>query len=226
MKEEIAIIEDEKDILDLVALTMEKAGFYAKKFATGGEFISYLNKNVPDLVILDLMLPDIDGLDICKNIRQNPKTHFLPIIMLTVKGDEMDKVLGLELGADDYMTKPFSPRELVARVKAVLRRKEAAAADVKEIKIDNVLRIDAQKYEIYVHDRKIELTATEFRLLVILAENRRRVFSRDELIDRLWGGEKFVTDRTIDVHIKSLRDKLGAAGELVKSVRGVGYKLE
>jgi DNA-binding response OmpR family regulator len=225
MKEEIAIIEDEKDILNLIALTLEKAGFYAKKFATGGEFISYLNKNVPDLVILDLMLPDIDGLDICKNIRQNPKTHFLPIIMLTVKGDEMDKVLGLELGADDYMTKPFSPRELVARIKAVLRRKEAAA-DVKEIKIDNVIRIDAQKYEIYVHDRKIELTATEFRLLVILAENRRRVFSRDELIDRLWGGEKFVTDRTIDVHIKSLRDKLGAAGELVKSVRGVGYKLE
>jgi DNA-binding response OmpR family regulator len=225
MREEIAIIEDEKDILDLIALTLEKAGFYAKKFATGGEFISYLNKNVPDLVILDLMLPDIDGLDICKNIRQNPKTHFLPIIMLTVKGDEMDKVLGLELGADDYMTKPFSPRELVARIKAVLRRKEAAA-DVKEIKIDNVIRIDAQKYEIYVHDRKIELTATEFRLLVILAENRRRVFSRDELIDRLWGGEKFVTDRTIDVHIKSLRDKLGAAGELVKSVRGVGYKLE
>jgi DNA-binding response OmpR family regulator len=225
MREEIAIIEDEKDILDLIALTLEKAGFYAKKFATGGEFISYLNKNVPDLVILDLMLPDIDGLDICKNIRQNPKTHFLPLIMLTVKGDEMDKVLGLELGADDYMTKPFSPRELVARVKAVLRRKEAVA-DVKEIKIDNVLRIDAQKYETYVHDRKIELTATEFRLLVILAEDRRRVFSRDELIDRLWGGEKFVTDRTIDVHIKSLRDKLGAAGELVKSVRGVGYKLE
>jgi DNA-binding response OmpR family regulator len=225
MREEIAIIEDEKDILDLVALTLEKAGFYAKKFATGGEFMSYLNENVPDLVILDLMLPDIDGLDICKNIRQNPKTHFLPIIMLTVKGDEMDKVLGLELGADDYMTKPFSPRELVARVKAVLRRKEAAA-EVKEIKIDNVLRIDPQKYEIYVHDRKIELTATEFRLLVILAENRRRVFSRDELINRLWGGEKFVIDRTIDVHIKSLRDKLGAAGKLVKSVRGVGYKLE
>jgi two-component system alkaline phosphatase synthesis response regulator PhoP len=225
MREEIAIIEDEKDILDLVALTLEKAGFYAKKFATGGEFMSYLNKNVPDLVILDLMLPDIDGLDICKNIRQNAKTRFLPLIMLTVKGDEMDKVLGLELGADDYMTKPFSPRELVARVKAVLRRKEKVA-DVQEIKIDNVLRIDPQKYEIYVYDRKIELTATEFRLLVILAENRRRVFSRDELIDRLWRGEKFVTDRTIDVHIKSLRDKLRAAGELVKSVRGVGYKLE
>ncbi len=225
MKEEIAIVEDEKDILDLIALTIEKAGFYAKKFAIGEDFLSYLNKNVPDLVILDLMLPDMDGLDICKNIRQNPKTHFLPIIMLTVKGDEMDKVVGLELGADDYMTKPFSPRELVARVKAVLRRKEAAA-EVKEVRINDVLRVDPQKYEIYVYDRKIELTATEFRLLLILAENRRRVFTRDELIDRLWGGEKIVTDRTIDVHVKSLRDKLGKAGDLVKSIRGVGYKLE
>jgi DNA-binding response OmpR family regulator len=225
MKEEIAIVEDEKDILDLIALTIEKAGFYAKKFATGGGFLSYLTKNIPDLVILDLMLPDMDGLDICKHIRQNPKTHFIPIIMLTVKGDEMDKVVGLELGADDYMTKPFSPRELVARVKAVLRRKEATA-EVKEVRIDEVLRIDPQKYEIYVYDRKIELTTTEFRLLLILAENRRRVFTRDELIDRLWGGEKIVTDRTIDVHVKSLRDKLGKAGGLIKSVRGVGYKLE
>jgi DNA-binding response OmpR family regulator len=225
MKEEVAIVEDEKDILNLIALTIDKAGFYAKRFATGGDFLSYLNKNIPDLVILDLMLPDMDGLDICKNIRQNPKTHFLPIIMLTVKGDEMDKVVGLELGADDYMTKPFSPRELVARVKAVLRRKEAKE-EVKEVRIGDILRIDQQRYEIYVYDRKIELTATEFRLLLILAEHRRRVFTRDELIDRLWGGEKFVTERTIDVHVKSLRDKLGKAGDLVKSVRGVGYKLE
>jgi len=225
MNEEIAIVEDEEDILELIAVTLKKAGFRAKKFTTGEEFMKHLDKNLPDLVILDLMLPDIDGLDICKYIRQNPDTHNLPIIILTVKRDEMDKVLGLELGADDYMTKPFSPRELVARIKAVLRRKEATP-EGEEIKIKDILKIIPQKYQAFVRGNKVELTATEFRLLLTLAKNRGKVFNRDSLIDRLWGGEKIVVDRTIDVHIKHLREKLGVAAYLIKSIRGAGYKLE
>lgn len=226
MNEEIAIIEDEQDILELIAVTMKKAGFHAKKFSMGRDFLNYLDKNIPDLLILDLMLPDMDGLDICKNIRQNPKTHPLPVIILTVKGDEMDKVIGLELGADDYITKPFSPRELIARVKAVLRRKGYPRKTEEEIKIGDILKINPQNYEVFVSEKKIELTVTEFKLLLILAENRGKVFNRDGLIDRLWGGEKIVVDRTIDVHVKHLREKLGEAAYLIKSIRGVGYKLE
>jgi len=225
MNKTIAIVEDDLDILKLIAITMEKSGFKAEKFSTGKDFLDYVGKKLPDLVILDLMLPDMDGLEICKYMRQNPKTRILPILILTAKGEEVDKVVGLELGADDYVTKPFSLRELVARVKAILRRKEAPI-EKREITIGEILKIEPIKYEVFLRDNKIELTTTEFKLLLILAENKDRVFSREELLDRLWGREKIVVDRTIDVHVKKLRDKLGVAGKFIKSIRGIGYKLE
>lgn len=182
-----------------------------------------LENEHPDLLILDLMLPDVDGLEICKDLKNNKNINF-PIIMLTAKDDEFDKVLGLELGADDYVTKPFSIRELLARVKAVLRRKVETSGN-SIIIIDEILRIDLQKYEVSVNNNIVSLTATEFKLLRIFAENRGLVFSRERLLAKLWGDDKLVVNRTIDVHIKNLREKLGEAGKYIINVRGVGYKI-
>ncbi len=224
----IAIIEDDKDILELIALHAQKAGFKAKKFANGESFLRYLTTETPDVLILDLMLPDIDGLEICKILRNNPKTAKLPIIILTAKIEETDKIIGLELGADDYVTKPFSPRELIARVKAILRRTSESERETKQeiIKVGDNLLIDLNKMEVYVEGKKVELTLTEFKILTYLAQKPGWVFSREQLLDAIWGMERPVVDRTIDVHIKKLRDKLGKAGKLIKSVRGMGYKIQ
>jgi two-component system phosphate regulon response regulator PhoB/two-component system alkaline phosphatase synthesis response regulator PhoP len=219
----IAVVDDEPDILDLVALNLKKSGYIVRKFSHGRDFFKMLENESPDLLVLDLMLPDIDGLEICKELRNNRKVEF-PIIMLTAKDDEFDKVLGLELGADDYVTKPFSVRELLARVKAVLRRNiDNSGKSI--IEIDELLKIDLQKYEVTVKDDLVSLTATEFNLLRIFAENRGLVFSRERLLMKLWGDEKLVVNRTIDVHIKNLREKLGEAGKLILNIRGVGYKI-
>ncbi len=172
------------------------------------------------------MLPDHDGFEICKILKKDNKTSGVPIIMLTAKGEEMDKVLGLELGADDYITKPFSPRELVARVKAVLRRLERKQEKNKVISINNIIHVDMQKYKVFIKDKEIKLTTTEFNILTILAQHRGWVLSRDQLLDHLWGDEKIVVDRTIDVHIRHLREKLGKYSNVIKNIRGVGYKLE
>ncbi len=225
MSKLIAIIDDEPDILELVSLHLEKAGFEVKGFPDGKTFFKSLKKRLPDLIFLDLMLPGEDGFDICKYLKKDDKTSYIPIIMLTAKSEETDKVLGLELGADDYVTKPFSPRELTARLKAVLRRKERKEkAD--RIKIGNILEIDLKKFEVMVSSRKIDLTSTEFRILQFLASRPGWVFKRDQILEYLWGEEKIVLDRTIDVHIANLREKLGKAKTLVKNIRGVGYKLE
>ncbi|MBU0581429.1 MAG: response regulator transcription factor [Candidatus Margulisbacteria bacterium] len=219
------MVDDEPDILELVALNLKKAGFKTKEFLNGQSFQKYLSNNLPDLIILDLMLPDTDGFEICKVIKRDKRTAHIPVIMLTARGEELDKVLGLELGADDYVTKPFSTKELIARVKAILRRK-STAAETKTIKIGDAIIIDTEKYEISVKDKKIETTTTEFRILELLAKNKGIVFSRDKILTYLWGEEKAVIDRTIDVHIKHLREKLGKTGALIKNVRGIGYKLE
>jgi len=195
-----------------------------KEFYDAHSFIAYLEIDLPDLVILDLMLPDVDGLEICKRMRSNSRTEGIPIIMLTARAEEVDKVIGLELGADDYVTKPFSPRELIARVKAVLRRGRKAASNL--IKIGAELIIDLNKYEVLLQGKRIELTTTEFRILKLLAERKGWVYSRNQIMDYLWGEEKAVLDRTIDVHIKNLRTKLGAAGKYIINVRGIGYKIE
>lgn len=221
----ILIVDDEPDIVELVKINLEKNGFDVISSYTGREIFNLFKKFSIDLVILDLMLPDIDGLEICKILKSENETKNIPIIMLTAKDTEIDKVLGLELGADDYITKPFSPRELVARVRAVLRRTRKSS-DESILKFDNILKIDLKKFEVFVNGKKINLTTTEFKLLKALAIRRGEVLSRNELLDYIWGSEKIVIDRTIDVHIKHLREKLGKVGKFIKNVRGVGYKLD
>jgi DNA-binding response OmpR family regulator len=226
MNELIAIVDDEPDIVELIALHLKKNRFRVREFLDAESFYRALRSETPDLIVLDLMLPDADGFEICKYVRKQTNLSSVPIIMLTARSEEADKVLGLELGADDYVTKPFSPGELVARVKAVLRRLEQKPPEEEKIEIGNVLSLDLQKYEVSVEGRRVDLTSTEFRILQLLASKSGWVFSRDKILDYLWGNEKTVVDRTVDVHIKHLREKLGATGKLIKNVRGVGYKLE
>jgi len=221
----IYIVDDEPDIVELLAVNLEKYGFKVRSFLTGNTFIEAMNEQKPDLVVLDIMLPDRDGMDICKELRQSMQFAHIPIIMLTARVDEADKIVGLELGADDYVTKPFSPRELVARIKAVLRRANKTTESA-ILKIGDILVIDLDRYEVLVHGEKTEITSTEFRILELLVRNKGWVFSRQQILDHLWGNEKIVLDRTVDVHIKNLREKLGPAKSLIKNIRGVGYKLD
>ncbi len=224
MKRVIAVVEDEPDIIDLVCLHLKEAGFECLGFSCAEGLLKYLENSLPDLVILDLMLPDMDGLDVCRFMKGSERLKKIPIIMLTARDTETDRVLGLELGADDYVTKPFSPRELVARVKAVLRRVDNHGKSA-GVKVGD-LEIDEEKFEVYAANRRVDLTVAEFRLLSTLAKRLGKVFSREALIREIWGNDKAVTERSVDVHIKKLRDKLGECGSYIKTVRGVGYKLE
>jgi len=221
----IAVLDDEPDIVDLVRLQLEAAGFKVQGFTSPQAFFRFLERTVPDLIILDLMLPDTDGLEITKWLRRQDRLASVPVLILTARAEETDKVLGLELGADDYMTKPFSARELVARVKAHLRRREAPEPR-RTIEIGRLLVIDSVRHEAAVQGKPVELTATEFKILELLAGKRGRVFSRDQILDVIWGHDKIVLDRTVDVHIKNIRDKIGPAAALIKNIRGVGYKIE
>jgi len=225
MNKLIAIIDDEPDILELVSLHLTKAGFSVKEFADADSFNEFIETNTPDLIVLDLMLPDTDGLELCKTLKKKDAFAAIPVIMLTAKGEETDKILGLELGADDYVTKPFSPKELVARVKAVLRR-HARKVESKTIELAGRVIIDLEKFEVSIKGKKVDLTTTEFRILQLLASRKGYVFSRDNILNYLWGDEKAVVDRTVDVHIRHLREKLGGAASLIKNIRGIGYKLE
>jgi len=223
----VYVVDDETDILELISIHLAKAGYEVEKFTEAAPMLSALNRKQPDLLVLDLMLPDMDGLDVCKRLKGSDNFSEIPIVMVTAKTDELDIVLGLELGADDYITKPFSPRELTARVKAVLRRgKSQKDSTRKRISFGDILVIEPEKYEVHVEGERINLTSTEFLLLKTMAEKPGWVFSREKILDRLWKDEKDVFDRTVDVHIKNLREKLGPAGKLVKNIRGVGYKLE
>ncbi len=223
----IAIVDDEEDIVELVSHHLKREGFKVKEFHNGRDFLSYLESVTPDLAVLDIMLPGIDGLEICRILKNKSSTISMPIIMLTAKATEADIVVGLELGADDYMVKPFSTRELVARVKTVLRRLESTE-DAQNVIAIGDLSINTEQYVVTVNGNKIPLTTTEFKILEVLAEGKGRVFTRDQLLKkkRLWGDDKLVYDRTIDVHIKNLREKLGPLGNMIKTVRSIGYKLE
>jgi len=226
-KKVIAVVDDEPDILDLLRLHLDRAGFIVKAFAAARPLLQYLEKNLPNLLVLDLMLPDGDGLEICKSLKGDPRRSALPILILTAKGEKPDIVLGLEFGADDYLVKPFSPSELVARVKAVLRRsvqKESGPGE--HIRVGDRLAIDLGRHSAAIDGRPVSLTSTEFSILLILSRNPGWVFSREKILDALWGDEKDVIDRTIDVHIRHLREKLGTAGTMIKNIRGVGYKIE
>ncbi|MDD8020675.1 MAG: response regulator transcription factor [Acidobacteriota bacterium] len=223
----IAVLDDEEDILKLLRTYLTKAGFKVEALAEPEDFLKTVAHHPPDLILLDLMLPGTDGLEICRHLKKRPETASIPIIMLTARAQEADRVTGLELGADDYVTKPFSLRELEARIKAVLRRQEAVSpGSARKILAGGKLVIDSEQHEVRVNGQPIELSLAEFKILELLASRPRRVFSRDEILDHLWGQEKVVVTRTVDVHIRHLRQKLGKLSSLIQSVRGLGYKFE
>jgi len=217
----ILIVEDEPNMRMGLRDNLEFEGYEVDSAEDGQDGLDKILNNKYSLVILDVMMPKMSGFDVCRNVRK--KGINTPIILLTAKGEEIDKVLGLELGADDYVTKPFSPKELVARVKAVLRRFENKKSVNKKNKL---FEINSDKYEVLVDGTKIELTTTEFKLLEFLYSKRGKVYSREELMNNIWDEDKIIIDRTIDVHIKNLREKLGKAGGLIKNIRGIGYKME
>lgn len=224
-KARVLVIDDEKDLIELVRYNLEKEGFEVLSALDGESGMTSALGELPDIIIVDLMLPGIDGLEVCRRLRSNSRTSRIPLIMLTAKSAEPDRVLGLELGADDYVTKPFSPRELTARIKAVLRRTTAPQEPSGVIRRGR-LTIDSARREVTCAGKAVALTATEFRLLQYLADHPGRVFSRSQLIDGALGRDVSVVDRTIDVHITGLRKKLGGCGEWIETVRGFGYRFK
>jgi two-component system phosphate regulon response regulator PhoB len=223
--ERILVVDDEREILELVAYNLQRDGYQVQCVATGEAALKTAKSEPPDLVVLDLMLPGLDGLEVCRLLKSDPQMAQAAIVMLTAKGEEADVVAGLELGADDYITKPFSPRVLLARVKAVLRRQAATMPDEDVPVIVGRLAVHPAKHEVLADDRRVELTATEFRLLHTMARRPGWVFTRYQLVDASRGPDAMVTDRSVDVHIVSLRRKLGDAGDCIETVRGVGYRL-
>jgi len=219
----ILIIEDETDIAELIRYNLEREGYRVNISSTGEKGIKEACLKTPDAVILDLMLPGIDGLDVCRSLRNNDKTRNIPILMLTAKSEEADIVTGLEVGADDYITKPFSPRVLLARLRAVLRRNEDTPDEKTIIRIHS-LTIDPNRHRVSAGHKNISLTGTEFKLLHTLASRPGWVFNRNQLVDIVRGEDVVITDRTIDVHIAGLRKKLGPAGNHIETIRGIGYR--
>ncbi len=220
----ILIVEDEKDIASLVSKALEKEGFQTKVASSLAEAEEELSRKPPDLLVLDLMLPDGDGLELCKFLRYREETRHLPIIILTAKGEEIDRILGFEMGADDYIVKPFSPKELALRVKAVLRRTKPEGPSPKKVLQFGPLVIDAGRHEARIHGEPVYLTRTEFKLLLTLAEAQGKVLTRELLLDKVWGYTFEGYARTVDTHIRRLRKKLGPCARFVETVWGVGYR--
>jgi len=223
--ENIIVVEDEADIREILIYNLKRQGYRAAGVDNGRAAVEVIGKRLPDLVLLDLMLPGLDGLEVCRRLKQNPATRPIPIIMVTAKGEESDIVKGLELGADDYISKPFGTGELLARVKAVLRRRQAGpeARNNRRIEQDGVA-IDPEHHEVLVDGRAVSLTLTQFKLLHFLAAHPGRVFTRDHLISRIRGEDNFVVDRNIDVHIQAVRKKLDRHRHLIETIRGIGYR--
>ena len=219
----ILVIEDESDIRQVLDYNLKSAGHEVFEAARGVDGLRLVREREPDLVLLDLMLPDMLGTEVCRSIKDNPATRTLPVVMLTARGEEIDRVVGFEIGADDYITKPFSVRELVLRIRAVLRRRELPVSDGPNIEFGN-LRIDRAAHRVWVEGEEVELTALEFKLLVTLYERRNRVQSRSALLDEVWGIDTKISTRTVDAHVKRLREKMGAARDYIETVRGVGYR--
>ncbi|HXV83267.1 MAG TPA: response regulator transcription factor [Candidatus Binatia bacterium] len=228
--QKILVVEDEPDIRKLVQYNLAQERFNVLEAEDGEQALKLLQREKPNLVILDLMLPGLSGMELCKVLKQRNDTAKLPILMLTAKAGEADRIVGLEMGADDYLAKPFSPREMVARVKAILRRSEAKpATEIPPAYEKGSLRIDFSTYEVFVRGKAIKLTLKEFELLRFMVQNPNRVLNRDQLLDRVWGGETFVTPRTVDVHIRRLRravEKDDRKPKWILTVRGVGYKFD
>lgn len=225
-KPRVLVVDDEEDILELVRYNLAKEGYRVQCVATGEEALAAARQGVPDLVVLDLMLPGVDGLEVCRILRRDPKTSHVPILMLTAKGEEADVVAGLELGADDYVTKPFSPRVLAARVKAVLRRRSALTPEESVTVHARDIVINPQRHEVLVRGKPVTLTYVEFRLLHYLARRPGWVFTRQQIIDNVRGDNYPVTDRSVDVQVVGLRRKLGPCADYIETVRGVGYRFK
>jgi len=219
----ILVVDDEPDAVELVEFNLKNAGFEVITAGDGAEAIKKARTALPDLVVLDLMIPEVDGLEVCKLLRRDAATSGIPILMLTAKAAEIDRVLGLELGADDYVTKPFSPRELMLRVKGLLRRREATEVKAERMQVGDLV-LDVPTHTVTVNDKRIDLTATEFKLLTILAQRRGRVQSRDQLLKDVWEYDNVIDTRTVDTHMRRLREKLGKAAKHLDTVRGVGYR--
>jgi DNA-binding response OmpR family regulator len=222
MKPRILVVDDEPDVLDLVTYNLGQAGFQTETAADGAEALRKARSSAPDLILLDLMLPEMDGLEVCKLLRRDTKTSAIPIIMLTARASEIDRIVGLELGADDYVPKPFSPRELVLRVKK--RLEQTTGAPVKSTYNFGPLLVDVSRHLVSVRGRRVELTATEFKLLALLLQRTGHVQSRDQLLRDVWEYETHIDTRTVDTHIRRLREKLGPAAKYLDTVRGVGYR--
>jgi phosphate regulon transcriptional regulator PhoB len=224
MSETILIVDDEPDVVDLVAYNLKKAGFRTATAGDGTVALQKARDESPSLVVLDLMLPGTEGTSVCQQLKANPKTAHIPVIMLTAKAEEVDRIVGLELGADDYVTKPFSPRELVLRVKRILERTSGKTTPAEVLKAGDIT-LDTAKHSVAVRGKPVDLTATEFKLLATLMERRGRVQTRDALLTDVWGYEGDVETRTVDTHMRRLREKLGRAAEVIETVRGVGYRM-
>ena len=224
-RQNILVIEDERDILDLVDFNLTQAGFRVIRASDGLEGFRLARTERPDLIVLDLMLPGLDGKEVCRRVRRDPELKSIPIVMLTAKVEEVDRIIGFEIGADDYITKPFSVRELILRVQAVLRRGDPPAAQSGPLKM-GLLTIDPDRHQVLVGGRNVDLTATEFKLLHHLAGNSGRVQTREVLLDRVWGYSFEGYSRTVDTHVRRLRQKLGEAQGLIETVRGVGYRFK
>jgi two-component system phosphate regulon response regulator PhoB len=219
----VLVVDDEKDVLELARYNLQKEGFDVVVARDGAAALQAAGRAVPDLVVLDLMLPGMDGLEVCRRLRAEPRTSRIPVIMLTAKASEADRVVGLEMGADDYVVKPFSPRELVARVKAVLRRSTPASESAEVLRRADLV-VDLSRHEVTWRGRPLELTPTEFRILHYLVARPGRVCARSDIIDGALERDAAITDRTIDVHVNALRRKLGKGGDRIETVRGFGYK--
>jgi two-component system phosphate regulon response regulator PhoB len=219
----VLVIEDEQDLQKVLGYNLRQAGHEVLAALRGREGLQLAREKNPDFVILDLMLPDLPGTEVCKAMKRDPKTKGIPVLMLTAKGEEIDRVVGFELGADDYVVKPFSVRELLLRIEAILRRAQGEGALRQSFEF-GLLRVDRDAHRVWVAEKEVELTALEFKLLVTLYDRRNRVQDRTVLLDDVWGIEAAITTRTVDTHVKRIREKLGRAGDYVETVRGVGYR--
>ncbi|MGE5311126.1 MAG: response regulator [Nitrospirota bacterium] len=222
-KPAILVVEDDVDILRLITYNLETSGFDVVAAQDGYEALALARRRAPDLIVLDLVLPGLDGLEVCKELKRSEATRKIPVLMLTARGEEIDRIVGLELGADDYVAKPFSPRELMLRVRAILKRYVAEEAPEAFWRLEG-LSVDFQAHRVIVDDKEITLTATEFRLLSELICNQGKVQSRDHLLDKVWGYQFEGYARTVDTHVRRLRQKLGPYAELIETLRGVGYR--
>jgi two-component system phosphate regulon response regulator PhoB len=224
MQHKILVVEDEADVLDLLLINLRAAGFTVIAVDDGAQALAKARSEPPSLIILDLMLPKMSGLEICKVLKSEAATRNIPVIMLTAKAEEVDKIVGLELGADDYVTKPFSPRELILRINRSLRRGKNDAPAVERLTLGELV-LDHARHEVTVKKEPVELTATEFKLLALLMDRRGRVQGRDRLLNDVWGYESVIDTRTVDTHVRRLREKLGPLASYIETVRGVGYRI-